>query len=175
MAKTTLIEKVSIITSAIRTLLTTVIVGGLGIGGWYGYNTYNATEREAQRSAQALTQARADLEAKEAVIRVKEQEIGALNTEVAKQQEEIERLDTAMRLLKVDHRMAMITVLDQTKDEATETTLTQIDFQRSTTTATRLACQSVSRLKATFCISTAGWSSSTTSTSSKRISTAPLP
>ncbi|MCA9143197.1 MAG: hypothetical protein H6821_10670 [Planctomycetaceae bacterium] len=129
MAKTTLIEKVSIITSAIRTLLTTVIVGGLGIGGWYGYNTYNATEREAQRSAQALTQARADLEAKEAVIRVKEQEIGALNTEVAKQQEEIERLDTAMRLLKVDHRMAMITVLDQTKDEATETTLTQIDFQ----------------------------------------------
>lgn len=129
MAKTTLMEKVSIITSAIRTLLATVIVGGLGVGGWYGYNTYNATELEAQRSAQALAQAHVELEAKEAVIRVKEQEIGALNVEVAEKQKEIERLDTAMRLLKVDHRMALVSVVDQSRDEATDTTLTQIDFQ----------------------------------------------
>ncbi|MCA9121892.1 MAG: hypothetical protein H6822_11555 [Planctomycetaceae bacterium] len=129
MAKTTFMEKVSIITSAIRTLLATVIVGGLGIGGWYGYNTYNATELEAQRAAEALVKAKADLEAKDAVIRVKEQEIGALNDEVAEKQQEIERLDTAMRLLKVDHRIALVRVVDQTKDEATDTTLTQIEFQ----------------------------------------------
>ncbi|MBC8356155.1 MAG: hypothetical protein H8E66_29615 [Planctomycetes bacterium] len=129
MANTTLIEKVSIVTSAVRTLLATLLVGGVGVGGWYGYNTYNATELEAKRAAEALTQARADIEAKDAVIRVKEQEIGALSDEVAEQQMEIERLDAAMRLLKVDHRMALISVVDQTKDEATDTTLTQIDFQ----------------------------------------------
>jgi len=129
MAKTSLIEQVSIVTSAVRTLLATVLVGGLGIGGWYGYTTYNATEIEAKQAAEALAQAKADLETKDAVIRVKEQEIGALTDEVAQQQKEIERLDTAMRLLKVDHRMAKVSVIDQTKDEATDTTLTQIDFQ----------------------------------------------
>lgn len=129
MANTSLIEKVSIITSAIRTLLATVLVGGLGVGGWYGYNTYNETEIQAQRTAKALAQAQADIEAKDAVIRVKEQEIGALNVELVEQRQEIERLDTAMRLLKIDHRMALISVVDQTKDEATDTTITQIDFQ----------------------------------------------
>jgi uncharacterized coiled-coil protein SlyX len=129
MAKTSLLEKVSIITSALRTLLVTVLVGGLGFGGWYGYNTYNATEIEAKQAAEALALAKVDLEAKEAVIRVKEQEIVALTDEVAEQQREIERLDTAMRLLKVDHRVALVSVVDQTKDEATNATLTQIDFQ----------------------------------------------
>ena len=57
MANTSLIEKVSIITGALRTLLATAIVGGLGIGGWYGYTTYNATEIEARQAAQALAQA----------------------------------------------------------------------------------------------------------------------
>lgn len=129
MTNTSLLEKVSILTNAIRTLLATVVVGGLGIGGWYGYTTYNATEIEAKQAAEALAQAKADLEEKDAVIRVKEQEIGELTDEVAEQQKEIERLDTAMRLLKVDHRMALISVVDQTKDEATDTTLTQIEFQ----------------------------------------------
>lgn len=129
MAKSSLLEKVSIITSALRTLLATVLVGGIGVGGWYGYTTYNATEIEAKQSAQALAQAKVELEAKDAVIRVKEQEIGALTDEVAEQQREIERLDTAMRLLKIDHRMAIVSVVDQAIDEATNITLTQIDFQ----------------------------------------------
>ena len=129
MAKTTLIEKVSIVTSAIRTLLATVIVGGLGVGGWYGYNTYNATEIEAKQAAEALAQAQVELEAKDAVIRVKQQEISLLTDEVAEQQKEIERLDTSLRLLKVDHRMALVSVVDQVKDEATNATLTKIEFQ----------------------------------------------
>ncbi|MEO8493782.1 MAG: hypothetical protein ABI614_01840 [Planctomycetota bacterium] len=129
MAKTTLIEKVTIVTNAVRTLLATVIVGGLGVGGWYGYTTYNATEIEAKQAAEALVAAKADLVAKDEVIRVKEQEIGELTDEVAQQQQEIERLDVALRLLKVDHRMAMVSVIDQTKDEATDSTLTQITFQ----------------------------------------------
>ncbi|MDA1054811.1 MAG: hypothetical protein O3C40_30665 [Planctomycetota bacterium] len=129
MANTSLIEKVSIVTSAVRTLLATVLVGGLGIGGWYGYTTYNATEIEAKQAAAALAQAQADLESKEAVIRVKEQEIGALNDEVAAQLKEIERLDTAMRLLKVDHRMARVSVVEQVKDEAAGSAVTHVDFQ----------------------------------------------
>jgi uncharacterized coiled-coil protein SlyX len=129
MAKTTLLEKVSILTSAVRTLLVTVLVGGLGVAGWYGYTTYNAAELEAKEAARALAEAQQEIEARDAVIRVKEQEIGVLNVEVAEQQKEIERLDTAMRLLKVDHRMALISVVDQKREEATDTILTQIEFQ----------------------------------------------
>ncbi len=52
-----------------------------------------------------------------------------MTDEVEEQQEEIERLDTAMRLLKVDHRMALIRVVDQKRDEANDMTLTSIEFQ----------------------------------------------
>ncbi len=129
MANTSLIEKVSVITNAVRTLLAAVVVGGLGFGGWYGYTTYNATEIEAKKAAEALAQAEADLAAKDEVIRVKQEEIGALTDEVAQQQQEIERLDTAMRLLKVDHRVARVSVVEQAKDEASDTTITHVDFQ----------------------------------------------
>lgn len=129
MANTSLIEKVSVITNAVRTLLAAVLVGGLGFGGWYGYTTYNAAEIEAKKAAEALAEAQADLVAKDEVIRVKEQEIGVLSVEVAEQQKEIERLDTAMRLLKVDHRMARVSVVDQTKDAAADIILTHVDFQ----------------------------------------------
>ncbi len=135
MAKTTMMEKVSIITSAIRTLLMTVMLGALGYGGWYGYTTYNATEIEAQRATEALVsiqrdlaQAHSELESKNIALEVKEQEIGVLHEEVALRQLEIDRLDTAMRLLKVDHRMALIRVADQQTDEATNMLVTQIDF-----------------------------------------------
>lgn len=131
----TMLERVSIITSAVRTLLVTVLLGGLGYGGWYGYTVYNATEIEAKRTSQELastleqlSQAEAELETKVAIIKDKEAEIGELNVQVAQQAVEIEQLDTAMRLLKVDHRVARISVVDQRPNGAGDV-MTRVEFQ----------------------------------------------
>jgi len=136
MAKTTLLDKISIVNSAVRTLLGIVLVGGLGYGGWYGYNVYNKSEIEAQQARQELASAReqlshaeADLEAKDAIIADKDDEISHLNDDVQRQQAEIERLETAKRLLTVDHRVALLTVVGQKRDETGKVLESEVEFQ----------------------------------------------
>ena len=143
MAKKSLLEKVEVVNSAVRTLLGATLLGGVGVGGWYGYTQFNAKEIEAERHAQALsaaqeelhftqtqlTKAGVEIEEKVAEIQEKTAEIGQLNTQVEQQQHEIERLDTAMRLLKVDHRVARISVVDQKRNEEDDSVLTVIEFQ----------------------------------------------
>ncbi|MFV1965756.1 MAG: hypothetical protein ACC628_10065 [Pirellulaceae bacterium] len=152
-----LTESISVMNSAARTLIGVVLVGGLGVGGWYGYTQYNASEIEALRTAEALTKAQGDLERthsqlqetqtelvaanqdiqvkdeelkeKNALIVEKDAEIETLNETVQQQGEEIVRLDTSLRLLKVDHRVARISVVDQTIDPESKETTTLVQFQ----------------------------------------------
>jgi len=136
------VETVSVLNSAVRTLLGLVIVGGLGYGGWYGYSVYNekdeATNRATKQLAEAksaLTRAENDIAEKarslaEKTIELREKavEINTLNVKVDQQQREISRLDTSLRLLKVDHRVARLTVLDQSTNADNEIT-TLVEFQ----------------------------------------------
>lgn len=135
-------ETVSVLNSAVRTLLGLVLVGGLGYGGWYGYSVYNekdeATHRATKQLAEAksaLTRAENDIAEKErslaqktVELREKAVEISALNVKVDEQEQEISRLDTSLRLLKVDHRVARLTVLNQTTNADGEIT-TLVQFQ----------------------------------------------
>jgi hypothetical protein len=129
-------ESISVLNSAVRTLLALLVVGALSIGGWYGYTKYNANEIEAKRTAEALAAAQNDLQLTqikltnaEAEVREKDKEIDTLNIRVEEQEVEIDRLDTAVRLLKVNHRVARISVLDQTRDAETGEETTFIQFQ----------------------------------------------
>lgn len=138
----TVIETVSVLNSAVRTLLGLVLVGGIGYGGWYGYSIYNekdeATSRATKQLAEAksaLTRAENDILEKERSLarkaielREKAAEIDTLNVKVKQQQHEISRLDTSLRLLKVDHRVARLTVLDQSTSPENEI-VTLVEFQ----------------------------------------------
>lgn len=133
---TTMMEKVSIINSAIRTLLAALVLGGLGYGGWYGYQVFNEKDLTARRASQELALAKdellrthSDLVAKETELQQKNVEIGELHDQVAEQQQQIERLDTSLRLLKVDHRVARIRVAEQTKNADTGEVTSVIEFQ----------------------------------------------
>ena len=138
----TTIETVSVLNSAVRTVLGLVIVGGLGYGGWYGYSIYNENDEAANRATKqlaeaksALTRAQNDiaekdrsLEKKNVELREKTVQISTLNATVDEQKQEIMRLDTSMRLLKVDQRVAILRVLDQTTDAQNEV-FSLIEFQ----------------------------------------------
>jgi hypothetical protein len=129
MAKT--IETVATINSAVRTVLALVVCGAAGTGGWYAYTTYNAKDiaaREAAKKLQdtedLLVKTKSDLQARELEIHKQAAKIAEQVAELKKKDEQIAKLETARRLLKVDHRLAQINILDQTTDEKGEITST---------------------------------------------------
>jgi hypothetical protein len=128
-------EGISTLNSLLRTFLALAVIGGAGAAGYYGYTAYNAKELDARQKAQALhdaeqslaetksrlEQASAEIVNKTAELAQKERQIADLNASVKK-------LETAMRYLKIDHRVARFTVIDQSKDEANGEISSLIEF-----------------------------------------------
>ncbi len=117
-------ETVGTINSLARTAIAGTLVAALGLGGWATYSAYTAGERERQQRQRelnqleaSLVQANDQLETQTRLLQQREQDISRLKQQTAVQAAQIERMETAMRLLKVDHRLAEISVLDQQPDE----------------------------------------------------------
>jgi archaellum component FlaC len=144
-----LLEKVQTINSFLRTLIALFVVGGAGAAGWYGYSTYYAADLESQRKEKELqdvrqtldarerelaqsrteiTRQREQIEQKEALIADQENQIGELKEDVAKKAAEIQRLDTALRLHKLQRRLARLTVLEVVTDPASGKKRSRIEF-----------------------------------------------
>lgn len=140
-------ENLKTINSTIRTLLAAGVVGVGGYAAYLGYNHYNADEIEAQKTAKQLesyekdlADAKKTLETKDAELKKRANELIKKQEEIAErdatilakdseieehlitideQGEEINHLETAMRLLKVKHRLARLTVVEQEEDPET--------------------------------------------------------
>jgi hypothetical protein len=126
-----MMDNVKTVNSVLRTLVALVVVGAAGVAGWFGISTYFAADWQRQATENKLTEVQAELEQKDQTIAdqlsalrqkdtllaEKDGTIRELNTEIVEKNEEIARLDTALRLLKVDHRLAEIKVLDMGKGE----------------------------------------------------------
>ncbi len=95
MSKT--MENVKTVNSAVRTGLMLTILGLLGYAGWYTYTTYIEPSQLAQ-------QAMKDLESLQAQFELQTEELVLTK-------EKNEQLETSIRLLKVDRRLANIHVL----------------------------------------------------------------
>lgn len=106
---------VHLVNSVMRTLLALVAVGLLSIAGWFGYSAYHANDLMLRQK---------ELELEERAARIDQ-----LLAEVGEKQQQIDRLDTALRLSRVDHRLATLTVLDQRTDPETNTITTEVRFQ----------------------------------------------
>ena len=120
------IESLSTINSLLRTGLAIVLVGLIGVGGWYGYHVYNEGDLALQAKDEQLASFRNELLAKQGLLdqqtqqlREKDTAITALNVDLREKEERIQKLDTSLRLLKVNHRVGWLTVLEQDIDPAT--------------------------------------------------------
>lgn len=98
----------------IRAVVSLIVTGIVGTAGWLGYETYYAHDLAIKDKEAQLAKSHAEIE--------------ALNKDLQVKQREIERLDTALQLMKVDHRAAQIEVLDQRKDPASGHLLTRFTF-----------------------------------------------
>jgi hypothetical protein len=88
------------VAAAVRLLLSLGILGAMGAGSWVFYDSWVGRSRELERKRQELVQ--------------KDLEIQGLQSEILEKDATIERLDLAMRLLKVERRLAQVIVLEQT-------------------------------------------------------------
>lgn len=116
-------ENISTINSFMRTILATIVLGAATVGGWFGYQTYYKNEIAAKKSAEELETAnkqleasKKDLEAKTAEIAHKTMLLQEQEAQIAKLSKDVERLETSLALMKVDHRLARLTVTDQGTD-----------------------------------------------------------
>ena len=105
----------------IRALVSLLVVGAVGAGGYVGYQTYYENELTLKRHENQLKE-------KEAELARSQKQIHELNVDLAEKKKEIERLSTAVRLLKVDHRVAELTVLDQREAPDSDRTVTRFSF-----------------------------------------------
>lgn len=107
-------ENVKTINSAVRTALLTGVVGIFGFGGYYGYSEYTKNERILKEQAEK--------------IRLAGEEVEKLNREVATKVAHIEKLETAMHLLKTDQRLAQLRVVNIERNEKGKAIKSQLEF-----------------------------------------------
>ncbi len=136
------IEHVATLNSVVRTILAVILVSAMGYGGWVAYSSYNSADLAMKKHLEELEAARQSLAKRDEEIRQKDrllsekqqqlarqqEEIANLNRVIKEKDEKIAQLDTAMRLLKVDRRIAHLRVLDQTTDAETGELTTKVSF-----------------------------------------------
>lgn len=128
-------ETVSTINSLIRTVLAVVILSGVGYAGWLAYDAYQQDNTELQAKVALLSEQEGTIQElngalaeRTSQLDEKEARIRSLNEELEADRRRIDQLQTALHLLKVDHRLARITVLKQETDEETGQLFSSIEF-----------------------------------------------
>jgi hypothetical protein len=112
-------ETLKNVNSTLRTVLMLVLVGGAGYAGYVAYDLYNEPQKKLADKQAELEMTAADLMLASNDLAARKQEVLELSTKLDEKSKQVERLEVAMRLLKVSRRLARLTVLDQQELPAT--------------------------------------------------------
>jgi hypothetical protein len=107
------LETISTINSAVRTLLALVACGGLGWGGWTVWSTWQAQEIAVRNAETKLAAVEQDFVAAKAEVARQAAEIATQAETIKVREKEIQRLETVLHWLKIDHRLARLDILEQ--------------------------------------------------------------
>ncbi|MEZ6088472.1 MAG: hypothetical protein R3C05_10690 [Pirellulaceae bacterium] len=107
-------DTLNTINTSIRTFLMVCLAGILGSAGYVTYEAFDAERRKAAETEAALASTKVELD--------------QANTEIERQSKEITRMETAMHLLKVDHRLAILEVLSQQEKPDSDQIVTTVRF-----------------------------------------------
>src|SRR5262245_18944919 len=118
-----MMENLSTINSFLRTLIALAAIGAVSVVSYFGYAKFNSSTIEAEtrarelKEAQArLTEAKRDLEAASIALLQKDAKIEQQVAEISQLNQQVQKLETSLALLKIDHRVARLTVVDQDAD-----------------------------------------------------------
>lgn len=99
-------KAVSALNNMLGAIISLIILGLLAIGGWLGARTFVFDKWTRETLESTVSEQKVEIE--------------KLSRNLETQRLEIQRLETALKLLKVDHRVAQIDVLKQSRDESGE-------------------------------------------------------
>lgn len=120
-------DTVKTVNATVRTMIVAVIVGAAGFFGYHGYEIYNEPQLKLESAHRELETVKASFETAQNELAAKQEKIVSLNSDLEQKSREVDRLDTALRLLKVDHRLAELKVIDQrTGDDGS--VITRVSF-----------------------------------------------
>ena len=113
----TMMENVNTVNSAVRTVLMIGVAGCLGFGGWMGYSEYILPGIEGKKAKEELVALKAEHE--------------KLEVDLAEATIENDKLKFSMALLKIDRRVAQLTVdkkgVDEDGQKFLEVTFSEVD------------------------------------------------
>lgn len=106
-------DTISNVNSAIRNLLLAVLVGGAGFAGYIGYDLYNEPRQQLQEKERQLAEKDGQLGAALKDLTSEKNHSAELTVANKDLADKNDRLQVAMKLLQVQHRLARLTVLEQ--------------------------------------------------------------
>ena len=106
-------DTISNINSALRNLLLAALVAIAGIGGYKVYDIYNEPQQKLADKEAELAKTTASLKQANDDLAARQKDIADLNVNLTEKSAQVDRLEVAMKLLKVRHRLARLRVLDQ--------------------------------------------------------------
>lgn len=120
-----MLKHIQALNSFMGMILALVIVALLVVGGWFAFKNYYA-EKFALEADLVAKQKEVDQLAERLLS--SQAEIGRLEKDVEQKRQEIQRLATALKFMKVDQRLARVTVLSQSGSAKTEDLSTRFSF-----------------------------------------------
>lgn len=114
-------EAVQTVNSTLRTAAFAGLVGMVGFASYWGYSHYTANERALQGMESELRAASEKLDSLQV-------ELESTRVELAEKVQQIEKLETALHLLKTDQRLAQLNVVSLEKDESGEVLTSHLEF-----------------------------------------------
>lgn len=121
-------ESVRTFNSVVRTFLFAVLVLGAGVVGWQGYSLYYQPRKLLDEKQQELQELQAQLEQAGVDLQQRDEQLQSLQDQLASAEEQLEQAQTAMRLLKMRHRIAHLRVVDQKQAADSERLTSTIEF-----------------------------------------------
>ena len=121
-------ETVRTFNSVVRTLLFGVLLLGAGVVGWQGYSLYYQPRKLLDEKQHQLQELQAELEKAGIDLEQRDQQLLNLKERLASTEQQLEQAQTAMRLLKMRHRIAHLKVIDQSKAPDSERMVSTIEF-----------------------------------------------
>ncbi len=127
-------SSVKTINSSVRTGMLALVLGGVGYGGYFGYENYVKPGMQAKQAMADLEDLQSEFNHQKAVL--DQTKVDLAETKLAN-----EKLATSLKLLKVDRRMANVEVIEMTTDDDGQPTMlvrfTEIDTQGNPVGAAR--------------------------------------
>lgn len=113
----------------IRFVSATLLLGALGYGGGWVYTNFFGSSLLLQQKQQELLQVQSDLKNVQARAANQEMMIQQMGTDLEDSREQIARLDTSLKLLKTNHRIALVEVVRQDANPQSGAVTTEFRFQ----------------------------------------------